>query len=102
MTLAGTELAARTPSAEFGYRLVSGAVCDDKDEVGRGEGAVTVLDPAAEAGRLAPHGVDGFFASPSTASRRDEPAVVAGGGPAALDSIGSGRRESRRFVSSTL
>jgi hypothetical protein len=50
----------------------------------------------------APHAESIFFPSEMTVRRREELAIEVGGGPAAFDNIGSGRRVSRRLVSSTL
>lgn len=112
--LAPGTAALAVPKAELGYLLTPDPEAVDVDVEAIDGLEFDVEDVGWDGeGRLIPHGVpeDGpaFFGSPRTARRRGPGAVdvareetEGGGGPAALESIGSGKRVSSRFVNSTL
>ena len=97
-----------TPSTEFGYFLSEdGPVLVTAGGVGVGRGVAAAgleEDAAVSVGVqvTTPHTEGVFFPSEMTARRREAITVEFRGGPAAFDNIGSGRRVSRRLVSSTL
>lgn len=96
------------PKAEFGYFLSEDGpvlVTAGGVGVGRGVAAAGLAEEAAVAVGVrvtTPQAEGVFFPSEMTARRREAIAVEVRGGPAAFDNIGSGRRVSRRLVSSTL
>ena len=94
------------PSAEFGYFRSEDGVAVFAAGGGVGAvaaGVVAVPEEAVMIGvRTTVPQAEAFFPSVMTARRREDIGAEVGGGPAAFDNIGSGKRVSRRFASSTL